>query len=230
MLWGYVPKGLLPREGLMMRATGAAFAALLVLLSTAPRLHAQFALLALPSPGEVIGLIDNLTKSKSDTTVDFKFGQTVSQGKLLVARTKVDVAMERSSRNWRGRVLVHMTVPTEISYSVDLTLLRPGHIRLDREKHWLIVSMPPPRVEDVTPLLTAVKSENTYKAARFRFCDKSTTRELQNDMLLHDYQARARNAGEAAAPQVREQARAALQQFLQKLLQGTAPDVQVVVE
>jgi hypothetical protein len=214
----------------MIRRCVLALLVLGTLSDLAPHVQAQFALLALPSPGEVIGLIDTLTKSESSTTVDVKFGQTVSQGKLLVARTKVDVAMDRSSRNWRGRVFVHMSVPTEISYSVDLTSLRTEHIRIDPQHRRLTLLMPEPRVEDVTPLLSGVKTEDRFKAARFRFCDKDTSRELQNAMLLHDYQARARQVGEAAAPQVRGQARETLQLFLQLLLRGTAPDVQVEVE
>jgi hypothetical protein len=195
-------------------------------------LRAQFSLLvpALPSPSDVIKIIDALTRNDSSTTVDVKLGQPVSQGKLLVARTKVDVAMGRSSKNWRGRVSVQMSVPTEITYSIDLSKIRPEHIRLDPMKGLMIVTMPPPCVEDVTPMLTAVKSDNSYKACRFKFCDKGTSRELENAMLLHDYQARARQEGEKAAPQVREQGRARLQELLQKLLEGTAPGVRVVVE
>lgn len=202
-----------------------------VLVLVAPA-HAQIGLLlpVLPSPTDVIKLIDSLTKSDSSTKVDVKLGQTVSQGKLLVARTKVDVAMERTSKNWRGKVQVQMSVPTEISYSIDLSELRPEDIRLDAARRQLVVTMPSPKVEDVTPLLTGVKSENTYKAARFKFCDKDTSRELQNTMLLHDYQAKAREEGESALPKVREQAKSALQQFLQTLLGGTAQGVQVVVE
>src|SRR6185369_13122110 len=78
----------------------------------------------LPSPTDVIGVLDALTKKHSSTSVDVKVGATVSQGKLLIARTSVDVAMERSSRNWRGRVLVTMTVPTEVSYSINLADIR----------------------------------------------------------------------------------------------------------
>src|SRR5262249_29633955 len=151
-------------------------------------------------------------------------------GKLLVARTKVDVTMERSSRNWRGRVLVNVTVPTEISYSIDLREIRPEHITLDVKNHVLIVAMPPLRVEDVTPLLSSLKADNTYDDARFRRMDKDGSQELQNTMLTHDYQARARKDGEAGIKQVREQGRLALQEFLQRLLQGTNPGILVIVD
>jgi hypothetical protein len=195
-------------------------------------LAAQVGLLlpALASPSDVIKVIDALTRNDSSTTVDVKLGQTVSQGKLLVARTKVDVAMDRSSKNWRGRVKVHMCVPTEVTWSIDLCKIRPEHIRLDPMKGLLIVKMPSPCVEDVTPMLTAVKADNSYHACRFKFCDKTTSRELENAMLLHDYQARARQLGESEAPQVREQGRAKLQELLQNLLQGSARGVRVVVE
>ena len=69
----------------------------------------------LPSPTDVVKLIDTLTKKDSTTTVEVKLGNMVGQGKLLVARTRVNVAMERSSRNWRGKVIVQMTVPSDIS-------------------------------------------------------------------------------------------------------------------
>lgn len=187
-------------------------------------------LLGVPSPGDVIKLIDSLTKNDSSTKVDVKLGATVQHGKLLVARGKVDVALERSSKNWRGRVQVQMQVPTEISYSVDLAGLKREHVRLDAAKRVLVVRMPAVKVEDVTPTLPAVTHEDKYKAARFKFFDKDTSRELQNAMLLHDYQAKAREAGEAAVGQVREESKAAFGKFLEKLLAGTAAGVKVVVE
>src|SRR5215470_14986547 len=75
----------------------------------------------LPSPGDVVKVLDYLTQQESSTSMDVKVGNTTHQGKFLVARTRVDVAMERSSRNWRGRVVVQMSVPSDISYSVDLS-------------------------------------------------------------------------------------------------------------
>jgi hypothetical protein len=41
-------------------------------------------------------------------------------------------------------------------------------------------------VEDVTPLLSSVQTENTYKAGRFKRLDRTTSQELQNAMLMHD--------------------------------------------
>jgi hypothetical protein len=184
----------------------------------------------LPGPGDVISIIDHLTKNVSDTTVDVKLGKTICQGKLLIARTKVDVCLERSSKNWRGRVLAHMTVPTEITYSIDLAQIRPEHIRLEPRNRQLILTMPEPKVEDVTPLLPGVKSENTFRACRFKRCDKSTSFELQNAMLLHDFQAKAREVAESSVPKIREQGRVALEQLLQKLLETTAHGIKVVVE
>src|SRR5262245_64976737 len=42
---------------------------------------------ALPSPTDVVKLIDVLTKKDSATSVDVKLGKTVGQGKLLIATT-----------------------------------------------------------------------------------------------------------------------------------------------
>lgn len=184
----------------------------------------------LPSAADVVKLIDTLTKNDSSTSVDVKLGRPVRQGKLLVARTRVDVAMERTSKNWRGKVQVQMKVPTEISYAIDLTKIGADRIRLDPTRRALIVTMPLPCVEDVTPLLSSVTHESGYKAARFKCLDKDTSHELQNSMLLHDYQARARAAGEAASATVCEQGREALREFLRTLLQGTAPGIEVIVE
>jgi hypothetical protein len=183
-----------------------------------------------PNPTDVIKLLDLLTQKDSSTTMDVKMGATISQGKLLVARTRVDVAMERSSRNWRGRVVVQMSVPSDISYSVDLTKIRPEHIRLDANKKRLIIAMPTPDVEAVTPLLSAVTIDNSYRRARFKLIDTDKSRQLQNVMLREDYQARAREAGAARLPEIREQGRVVLQAFLQKLLRRSFPDVEVVVE
>jgi hypothetical protein len=203
---------------------------LVLLVILAQRLVANPLALALPSPGDVIKLIDTLTKQDSSTNVNVKLGQTISQGKLLVARTRVDVAMERSSKNWRGRVLVTMKVPTEISYSIDLSEIRAEHIRLDPTKRKLVITMPKPRVEDVTPLLTSVTHDSAYKAGRFKIFDRTTSRDLQHSMLLHDYQARARKVGEENVPTIREQGRIALEQLLEKLLKGSVPNAGVSVE
>src|SRR5262249_39171804 len=158
------------------------------------------------------------TTTDSSTTMQLKLGDTVSQGKLLVARTRVEVAMDRSSRNWRGPVQVHMTVPTDVSYSVNLAAIRPEHIRVDAKQRLLIVTMPAPEVEDVTPLLTELKSEDKFKFARFRRLDGDASRQVQNAMLREDYQLRARKEGEARLPEVRERARVALGELLQTLL------------
>jgi hypothetical protein len=184
----------------------------------------------LPSPTDVVKLIDVLTRKDSNTSTDVKVGNTIGQGKLLVARTRVDVAMERSSRNWRGRVVVQMKVPSDISYSVDLSKIRPEHIRLDDDKKQLIVAMPAPEVEDVTPLLNAVNIDNNFRRARFKLLDSDISRQLQNVMLREDYQARARKSGADRVPQIREQGKGALQKFLQQLLGRTFPDLTVVVE
>jgi len=183
-----------------------------------------------PSPGDVVKILDVLTKKDSSTTTDVKMGDTTSQRKLLVARTRVDVALERTSRNWRGRVVVKLTVPSDISYSVDLTKIRPEQIRLDATKRQLIVTMPTPEVEDVTPLLSSVKIDNTFRRARFKLFDTDISRQLQNVMLREDYLARARKSGEAHLLEVRAQGKQALRTFLQKLIGHNFPGVTVVVE
>ncbi len=186
--------------------------------------------LPLPSPTDVVGVIDALTKKDSETTVDVKVGKTVAQGKLLVARTRVDVTLERSSRNWRGRVLVLTKVPSEVAYAIDLTEVKPERIRSDAKRGVLIVTMPPLHVENVTPLLAETKSDRTYKRARFRFYDANTAHELENAILKEDYLKRARKEGEKRLPEVREQGRASLQRFLQQMLWGAYPEAKVVVE
>jgi hypothetical protein len=184
----------------------------------------------LPSPTDVVKLIDTLTQKDSATTVQVKLGNTIGQGKLLVARTRVEVKMERTSRNWRGKVVVQMVVPSDVTYSVDLSEIRREHVRHDVAKRVLIVKMPMPIVEDVTPILTGVKADNTYKRARFKFYDKDTSRALQNTMLTEDYLARARKKSAEETSQIREQGRLALQAFLERLVQGSSPGVRVVVE
>jgi hypothetical protein len=185
---------------------------------------------ALPSPTDVVRLVDMLTRKDSTTSVEVKLGPTVGQGKLLVARTRVEVVMERTTRNWRGPVKVQMTVPTAVSYSVNLAAIRPEHIRPDTAHRLLIVTMPTPQVEDVTPLLTEVKTQKTFGRCRFRRLDSDAGREVQNVMLLEDYQRRARKEGEAHLDEVREPARAALQELLRALLGANCPGVQVRVE
>src|SRR4051812_31822630 len=147
----------------MTRRTALPFAlGVLCLLLLSSSASAQFVLLAplLPSPNDVVRAIDSLTRKDSATTIDVKLGKTTTQGKLLVARTRVDVALERSSRNWRGRVTVAMTVPSDVNYSIDLTQIKPHHVRPDPDNGQLIVVMPTPQVEDITPLLQEIKVDN----------------------------------------------------------------------
>jgi hypothetical protein len=184
----------------------------------------------LPSPTDVIWVIDVLTKKDSETSMEVKVGNTTGQGKLFIARTRVDVAMERSSRNWRGRVVVQMNVPSDINYSVDLSKIRPEHIRLDAKNRRLLITMPMPEVESVTPQLTDLQIDNTFRRARFKVLDGDISRQLQNSMLREDYQARARKAGADRIPQVREQGKDALQAFLQRLLGRSFPGITVVVD
>jgi hypothetical protein len=182
------------------------------------------------SPTDVISLLDKLTRKDSSTSVSLRVGATTSQGKLLVARTRVDVALERSSRNWRGRVIVQLTVPSEVSYSVDLTEIRAKHIRVNKKERLLTVQMPTPQVEDVTPVLSEVKTENTCRWARFKCIDKPMLRELENAMLKEDFLAQARRMGEDHIPEIRKQGCETLQEFLQRLLGGACPGLTVVVE
>jgi len=216
----------------MSRTPAVLFVGVLCVLATTPRASAQLTLLApvLPSPTDVVKVIDTLTRKDSDTKVDVKFGKTTGQGKLLVARTRIDVALERSSRNWRGRVVVGMTVPSDVSYTLDLTKIKPEHVRPDPDTGRLLVTMPAPEVEDVTPLLPDVKVDNNYRRARCKLLDKDTSRELQNVMLREDYQAKARKKAQAELPRIREAGRGALEEFLQKLLGPSFPGMKVVVE
>jgi hypothetical protein len=184
----------------------------------------------LPSPNDVVKVLDALTRKESDTTFDIKVGSTVSQGKLLIARTRLDVVMERTSRNWRGRVHVLVTVPSDVSYSLDLAEIRPEHISTDARLRVILVTMPGPRVENVTPRLSELHTENTFKHGRFRRYDADVARGLQSTMLQQDYQERARKQAESQLPKIREQAREALQEFLEKLLRATCPGLRVVVE
>lgn len=187
-------------------------------------------MLGLPSPTDVVKMIDGLTRKDSATSMDAKLGATVAQGKLLVARTRVEVTLERSTRNWRGVVEAHLTVPTDVTFSVNLATIRPEHIRVDSKRRLLTVTMPPPQVEDVTPLLPEMKVENSFRRGRFKRFDADASRELLNTMLKEDYQLRARKEGEARLPQVRQEARAALEGLLQTLLRANCPDVRVQAE
>ena len=130
----------------------------------------------------------------------------------------------------QARVVVTMTVPTEITYSVNLADIRAEHVRLDPKRKAIVIAMPRPCVEDVTPLLADLKADSAFRRARFKRLDADTGRALQNDMLRHDYQAKARQKGEERIDAVREQGREVLQAFLEQLLRGTAPGARVIVE
>jgi hypothetical protein len=142
----------------------------------------------------------------------------------------MDVGLERSSRNWRGRVVVHLVVPTKVSYSVDLAEIHPEHIQIHKKDRVVIVKMPLPHVEDVTPILGKVKTVNTCKWARFKGIDKPMLRELENTMLKEDYLSHARQVGETNVEEVRKQGGEVLRVFLQRLVDAACPGMQVVVE
>jgi hypothetical protein len=184
----------------------------------------------IPAPGDVIKVLDALTRKDSDTSMEVKRGDTIREGKLLFARTTVEVQMDRSSRNWRGPVRVHMTVPSAVSYSIDLAAIRPEDVCVDPAKRLLTITMPEPRVEEVTPLLPELKSEETFHGCRFKRFDGDTSRTLQNAMLREDYQQRARKEGEAHLPEFREQARSALRDLLEGLLRPGCPQLKVRVD
>jgi hypothetical protein len=215
----------------MVRKLAAATLALAVLLGATPAPAVlPLEVFGLPSPTDVVRLLDALTRKDSSTSVEVKPGTPVRQGKLLVARSRLEVVLERSSRNWRGQVHVHLSVPSDVTYSLDLADIRPEHVRVDAGRRLLIVALPAVRVEDVTPVLTSLKAEDKFKHARFRRFDGDASREMQNAMLKEDYQLHARKEGEARLPEVREQARAALEELLQALLRPGCPDIQVRVE
>jgi hypothetical protein len=189
-----------------------------VLLVAVPASALPLELLGLPGPSDVVAAIDYLTKKDSKTKVDVKAGKVTSAGKLLIGRLRVDVKMERSSKNWRGTVSSTIIVPTEISYAVDLADIKPHHVRIDAEERALIVVMPPPRVEAVTPLLSEVRKDTGYRGVRFRMTDGHTGTELQHAMLLHDYQAKAKKVGEEHAAKVRSDGKERFRELLEALL------------
>lgn len=205
-------------------------AALLLLLCAAPAFALPLELLGLPGPTDVLGAIDYLTKKDSDTKVDAKAGKMAPGGKLLVGRLAVDVKLERSSKNWRGKVSSTVSVPTEVSYAVDLADIKPQHVRIDAKDKALIVTMPRPKVEAVTPLLSDIKKDTGYKGVRFKFLDAHTGTELQHAMLLHDYQAKAREVGEKHAAKVVAAGREKLRELLGVLLGRAFPGLTIRVE
>jgi hypothetical protein len=184
---------------------------------------------AVVGPTDVISLIDYLTHKDSMTKVEVKPGTVAASNKVLIARMRVDVELDRSSRNWRGTVAVRMTVPSDVTYSVDLSAIKPEHVSIDKDNKSLTITMPTPRVEDVTPALTEVKEESKYKGVRFRLTDRRFATQLQNDLLLHDYQSQARKAAEAQIPAATQQGRPQLEAFLQGLFKKARPDLTIHV-
>lgn len=205
-------------------------AILFLLVSGATATALPLELLGLPGPTDVLSAIDYLTKKDSKTTVNVKAGKMVSAGKLLVGRLTVDVKLERSTKNWRGKVSSTLVVPSEISYAVDLSELREQHVRVDVEARALIVKMPVPKVEAVTPLLASLKQETGFKGLRWKLTDGHAGTELQHAMLVHDYQAKARELGEKQAAKVREQGRRRFGELLEALLGPAFPGLAFRVE
>ncbi|MBY0228099.1 MAG: DUF4230 domain-containing protein [Gemmataceae bacterium] len=188
------------------------------------------AALLLPGPSDVVSLIDALTTKDGKAGVRIKAGKLAGSGKLLVARLRLDVALDQSSRNWRGTVTVRLTVPSEASYVVDLADLKPEHVRFDEAAKTLRIRMPDPKVEQVSPDLSGVKREDKYTANRWRFLDARTGDKMQNALLRHDYQEKARKVAEASAPSARNEARPRVEAFLKTLLEKARPGLAVSVE
>ena len=181
------------------------------------------------SPTYIIKLIDALTRRDKPTLVEATHGATLQEGKLLVARKKMDVRLERSSHNWRGRMVVTLIVPSDITYTVDLRAIRAEHLRLDESKTKVVVTMPTPCVEDVVPMLTEITVDDGFRHARTKLLDRKVALQLQNDMLKKDLLPQTRLIAECT-PDVREQARQALGELLTKVFAGAGVRLEVVVE
>jgi hypothetical protein len=112
---------------------------------------------------------------------------------------------------------------------MDLSRIRPEHIRVDKKERLLIVTMPELAVEEVTPDLSGLKIEPTYGPGRCKLFDSNNCRDLQNAMLKEDYVSVARQIGQTRIPDIREQGRESLQAFLQNLFLLAYPGLKVVV-
>ena len=186
-------------------------------------------LLLVVDPKILLDLVDGLTRRDTETVGSATQGPIVREGKLIVARRKMDVKLERSSYNWRGRVNVVLKVPSEVTYTIDLKSLRAEHLRIDEEANTVVVTMPEPRIEDVVPTLTAVKVDDAFRQARAKFIDKKVAVELQNAMLKKDLLPHARKLAECP-PEVREQAREAFGELLEKVFGAAGVKLDVIVE
>ena len=96
-----------PEEDMARKLAAAGTLALvsILLLDTTPvGAVLSLEMLGMPSPTDVVKLLDLLTQKDSSTSMQVKRGDTVSQDKLLMARMRVKVTRDRSSRNWRGRI------------------------------------------------------------------------------------------------------------------------------
>lgn len=188
--------------------------------------------LSLPRP-DVVGLVqllDELTRRPDAPSVNARLRAILPRHKLQVASTDVEVTVRRGERSWRGRVVAVIDVPTTVRYTVDLGGLGSHQLRWDPARRVLRVALPPVQVESVSPSLSEVTVKHRYHGWRLAMIDESTAEDLERAALREDYEPAARQAAEEQLPAVRSQARAEVQDLLQRYFRAALADVVVVVD
>ena len=79
-------------------------------------------------------------------------------------------------------------------------------------------------------MLTDVKREDKYTLVRWKMLDARVGDRMQNALLLHDYEEKARKVAEGSAAAAAKEARPRVEAFLRTLLEKARPGLTVRVE
>jgi len=172
----------------------------------------------------LIALADELTETK-ERKVDAIFLAIERQQKVTVAKLAYVVVVEEQTKNWRGSVNLHATVPCEALFTVDL---RQVTMRWDPALKRLYIAAPDPQVESVEVMTEQRQVQTDYTRGRFSWYDG----DKQDGLLvaaLDEVRAKAKEKAPEELARI-GWAKEQLAHLFQDLWRTVEPDLIVVVE
>src|SRR5262249_54008815 len=152
------------------------------------------------------------------------------QQELHVYKGRVEVTVEGSSANWRGTVSVRLDMPAEVSYAIDLAAIEPKHLRWDKGRKLLKVTLLPPKLAAVSPLLDEMEVTARFGRARTSWTDGGVARDVERRLLKEDYRPAAREAAAEKLSEAKKAGCVVMREFLVKVLQAKDAEIEVLVE
>jgi hypothetical protein len=184
----------------------------------------------LPYISMVHQVLDAVTTRESDTVSRSKLMLSESRSEWVVHRIKANVWVEKTSMNYLGQIVMRVSIPCVVEFSIDMSALRYGQMHFDASKKLLVLEMPAVQIRDPMPLLSDMKIEPQYRGLRGSMLDSEKMRRLQDELVKEDYVPAAREAAMEVYAYAQRKARDQVQEFLQGLFKNAGAEVEVVVK